>query len=623
MGTQPSWKLQIGAQPADGGIYFRVWAANARHVEVVLYDDEYESGLVPLEPQGNGYFASFVPHIAPDTRYMFRIDGGAPRPDPASRYQPDGVHGASQAVDPGAFVWADANWRGRPLDDLVIYEVHIGTATDAGTFAALIERLPDLQALGVTAIEIMPVADFPGERNWGYDGVNLFAPARTYGGPDSLRALVDAAHAHGLAVLLDVVYNHLGPDGNYLREFSRDYFTTRHSTPWGDALNLDGPNSAPVRAFFIANACHWAHEYHADGLRFDATHALQDTSTVHILAELAETLRATLPPNRHFVLIAEDDRNEPQLLLPRTEGGANIDAVWADDFHHQLRVALTGEREGYYTDYSGNTEDLAKTLRQGWFYTGQLSAYAGRTRGSLPDRLVPGQFVHCVQNHDQIGNRALGDRLNHLIGLDAYRAASALLLLGPYTPLLFMGQEWAASAPFQYFTDHQEELGRLVTEGRRAEFARFTAFAGSEVPDPQARETFLRSKLDWGERATAPHAGVLALYHDALALRHSQPALRARDRAGIAAEPLGADAIALRRGGPAPTDTLLLVVNLRGETVVNLAAQPVTAAPDGHAWAVLLDTEDTRYGGRNPSAFDSEAGTLRFAGPGAVLLAVV
>jgi maltooligosyltrehalose trehalohydrolase len=553
---------------------------------------------------------------------MYRLDGGEPRPDPAARFQPAGVHGPSQVVDPGAYDWSDKAWRGVPLEALVIYELHVGTATESGTFDALIGRLDDLRDLGVTAIELMPLADFPGQRNWGYDGVSLFAPARPYGDPDGLKRLVDAAHARGLAVILDVVYNHLGPDGNYLRQFSQAYFTDRHKTPWGDALNFDGPGSGPVRAFFLANACYWANEYHVDGLRLDATHAILDDSPLHILAELAVHVRDSLPSDCHFVLIAENENNDPnlihspagqadkqtrrsgdesclspELLVPPSRPGLGLDAVWADDLHHQLRVALAGDHEGYYQDYAGTASDIATTLRQGWFYTGQPSAFLGHPRGAPADDVPPPRFVHCIQNHDQVGNRALGERLNHDIPPNAYRAASTLLLLSPYTPLLWMGQEWAASTPFLYFTDHNPELGRLVTEGRRSEFAGFTAFSGEQVPDPQALETFLSSKLRWDERAQPEHAGILRLYRDLFDLRRHMPALQARERASFSVEALGENTVALRRAGPAPEDTLLLVVNLRGELRLDLSARTATCPPNGRIWSALLDSEDTRYGG--------------------------
>ncbi|GAB4212051.1 MAG: malto-oligosyltrehalose trehalohydrolase [Roseiflexaceae bacterium] len=641
----------IGAVPQGDGTRFRVWAAAAQRVEVVIYGGSQAVGTHALTPEPGGYFSAHIAGARPGDRYAYRLDGDDPRPDPASRYQPEGVHGPSQVVDPAAYAWGDAGWKGIPLEDAVIYELHTGTFTPRGTFDAVIERLDHLVELGVTAIEIMPVADFPGDRNWGYDGVCLWAPARAYGGPEGLRRLVDAAHARGLAVLLDVVYNHLGPDGNYLRLFSPDYFTDHHKTPWGDALNFDAPGSPAVRAFFIANALHWAREYHLDGLRLDATHAIKDDSDPHILAEIAAAIRTALPPERHFLLIAEDERNEPMLVRPRQEPGTEarglrlearetnapegenselrtqnsklntqtygLDAVWADDFHHQVRVALAGDHEGYYADYRGTAEDLAATLRQGWFYTGQVSQFSGHPRGNPPGDLPPPRFVHCIQNHDQVGNRALGDRLNHGIELDAYRLASALLLLSPYTPLLWMGQEWAASTPFLFFTDHNPELGRLVTQGRRAEFAGFTSFSGEQVPDPQERTTFEQSKLRWQERTQPPHAGVLLLYRELLALRRQRAALLARGRDGFAVAALGQHGLALRRDGASPEDALLLVASLRGPLRVELADLPLAAAAEPH-WVHLLDTEDPRYGGRGAARL--EGSTLALAGTGLVLL---
>lgn len=548
---EPAWTLPIGAQPSAEGTLFRVWAADAQRVEVVLFADDGKSttNTYELEPQPHGYFRGFIKGVFPGARYKYKLDDRGLFPDLASRYQPDGVHHPSQVVDPSVFDWTDQNWRGIALEDLVIYELHVGTATPEGTFDALITRLGAIRELGATAIELMPVADFPGERNWGYDGVCLFAPARDYGGPEGLRRLVDAAHARGLAVILDAVFNHLGPDGNYLSQFSKAYFNPDFVTPWGPALNFDGRNSKPVRDFFAANACYWAREYHLDGLRIDAIHAIQDDKIPHILAEITTRVRGSLPPNRSFLMIAEDENNDPQVVESLDEGGFGVDALWADDFHHQVRVALARDRDGYYKDYSGSITDLATTLRQGWFYTGQYSAHLGKPRGAPCDHVPPPRFVHCIQNHDQVGNRAFGERLNHNIPLDAYRAVSALLLLSPYTPLLWMGQEWAASTPFLYFTNHNPELGRQVTEGRRAEFASFTAFSSEKVPDPQARETFLRSKLRWEERTRTPHAEVLKLYRDLMGLRRQLVAFRKRTRGTFTVIPIGEHALALRQHG--------------------------------------------------------------------------
>lgn len=638
-----SWQSPVGAHLSAEGTRFRVWAAHASTVDVVLYTDDTPAATHTLQAEGNGYFGGTLPGIGAGQRYAYRIDGGDPRPDPASRLQPVSVHGPSEVVDTAAHQWHDDGWCGIPLDDAIIYELHIGTFTAAGTFDAAIERLDDLVELGITAIEIMPVADFPGERNWGYDGVCLWAPARAYGGSAGLQRLVDAAHQRGLAVFLDVVYNHLGPDGNYLRDFSPAYFTSRHHTPWGDALNFDDTTSGPVREFFIANACHWACEYHIDGLRLDATHAIQDTSQVHILTELANTVRATLPPDRHFLLIAEDERNDAMLLraahdadligrmadadainadvlgemtptdITATSEGYGLDAVWADDFHHQVRVALTGEREAYFADFSGTVPDLVATLDQGWFYTGQASAVQGHARGTSAYDIAPGRFVYCIQNHDQVGNRPLGDRLNHTVSPAAYRMASALLLLSPYTPMLWQGQEWAASTPFLFFTHHNDDLGRLVTEGRRSEFGGFAAFTET-VPDPQAEQTFSNSKLRWEEASQPPHAPVRQMYRDLIAMRKTHPALVRRDRASFEVAQVHEAAFVLRRTDDSGERTLLVVVNPGGPLAINLDVHKIAAG----TWRPIFDTNSPAYGGGTPATYQN--GTLTFADVGVVVL---
>ena len=596
-----SWELQLGARPHGDGVDFRVWAPQRQTVEVAVYQDGQPIAVHPLARDDQGYWSGYIRGIGAGTRYMYRLDGDMDRPDPASRHQPDGVHGPSMVVDP-AFTWTDAGWQGLTREQLVIYELHIGTATPDGTFESLVERLPDLRELGITAIELLPVADFPGDRNWGYDGVDLYAPARAYGGAEGLKRLVDAAHAHGLAVIQDVVYNHLGPAGNYLRDFAPQYFTSRHHTPWGDALNFDGPGSEAVRSFFVDNALYWAHEYHMDGLRLDATHAIIDDSPVHLIQELVERVHASLDPGRHFVLIAEDPRNEARLVRPIAAGGYGLDAVWADDFHHTVRVTLTGENEGYYRDFTGGAGEIAATLRSGWLFQGQRSPRTGRPRGTSAADLPPAAFVHCIQNHDQIGNRALGERLNHDVPLAAYRAASALLLLSPYMPLLFMGQEWAASSPFLFFTDHDPELGKLVTEGRREEFKHFTAFSGERVPDPQALETFECSKLRWEERAVEPHAGILRLYHDLLKLRRSLAATDDDQRRSFQVHPAGEASVVLRRIA-ADGRPLLVVANLRGPIDLDLAEEMAESGP----WQVLLDSEDPRYSGGENDRRQSQA----------------
>jgi maltooligosyltrehalose trehalohydrolase len=569
-------------------------------------------------------FAIECADVGPGTRYAFLLDAEGPFPDPASRFQPDGVHGASQVVDPSAFRWSDAGWRGIPLERAVVYEMHVGTFTPAGTFAGAAERLPYLAALGITAVELMPVADFPGSRNWGYDGASLFAPARCYGTPDDLRRFVDAAHRAGLAVLLDVVYNHFGPDGAYVAAFSPHYLSTRHTSPWGVAVNLDGERAGQVRGFFIENALHWLHEYHFDGLRLDATHALVDESPRHFLAELAVRVRATA--GRPRLLVAEDDRNLPVLVRAGEEGGWGLDAVWADDFHHQVRVLTAGDRDGYYMDFSGTVEDLGATLRQGWFYRGQVSAYRGKPHGEDPGGVPLERMVICIQNHDQVGNRPFGRRLNQDIEPALYRAVSALLLCAPETPLLFMGQEWAADTPFLFFTDHAPELGGLITEGRRAEFARFDAYADASlrarIPDPQAPATFDASRLRWEEQSAPLHAGMLALYRALLAWRRDQPALSGHGRLDVRA--VGESGLLLARessAGPA----LVLIAWLRGAGECGAHCWPEWLA--GRPASVLLTTEEPRFQepGSTPAHAPVIDGTRQprviFQRPSAVLFA--
>ena len=585
----------IGAMPETGGVRFRVWAPEAERVEVVIEG----AGEHRLDREPDGYHTGLVVAGGVGTRYRYRLDGAHAYPDPASRSQPDGVHGASEVVDLAAFRWSDVGWRGLDPDDLVIYELHVGTFTPAGTFDGVIERLDDLAGLGITAIEIMPIAEFPGARNWGYDGVGLFAPEAAYGGPAGFQRLVDAAHRAGLGVILDVVYNHVGPEGNYLPAVTGGrFFTDRHHTPWGDAVNYDGPDSGPVREFVVENALMWTRDYRVDGLRLDATHAIADDSPVHILREIADRLHR-LAPRR--LVIAEDERKEPRLLRPADRDGYGLDGVWADDFHHQVRRRVTGDHEGYFARFEGTVPGIVRTLAHGWSFE------------PAAESLPPRAFVHCIQNHDQVGNRAMGDRLNHAVPLPVYRALTALLLLSPYTPLLWMGQEWAASAPFQFFTDHPEALGRLVTEGRRKEFRHFRAFsdpaARERIPDPQAAATFLRSRLDWDERERMPHAGMLALTRGLLALRRGDPTLRHRERGSFAVVALGDGALALRRAAPGGA-ALLAIVALDDGLETDLAARDETRPPDGRPWRMLLSTEEPRFGGAVPGSFHDEGRAL-------------
>ncbi|MEA2510652.1 MAG: maltooligosyltrehalose trehalohydrolase [Thermomicrobiales bacterium] len=590
----------LGATITTEGVSFAVWAPKAELVEVELQSSD-GAEYHPLTRDEKGVHSGTVPAIGAGARYRYRLDGGDSYPDPASRFQPEGVHGPSEVVDPTAFSWTDGGWPGLTMDGLVIYELHIGTYTPEGSYAALIGELPELKRLGVTAIELMPVADFPGRRNWGYDGVDLYAPSRAYGRPDDLRQLVDAAHRVGLGVILDVVYNHFGPDGNYLRQFSDDYFTARHQTPWGEAINYDGPNSELVREFVVANAIQWIQDYHFDGLRLDATDTIVDDSPTHILAELSDRVRAAA--ERNVVLIAEEARNSVRTVRPRDQGGYGIDAVWADDFHHELRVYLTGARENYYADYSGSMEEIAKAIEEGFVYQGQTSTASGKPRGTKVTDEPATAFVFCIQNHDQVGNRPFGERLHHEIDPGRYAVASTLLLFAPEPPLLFMGQEFAASTPFLFFTDHNEELGRLVTEGRRSEFGGFRAFADEDmresIPDPQAESTFLSSKLKLRERRT--NAGIYALYRALLQLRGEDPVLAISDRTSVRAEALGAQALAVHRWQG--DEHRLLIANFGAATSLPIGEIPILRdVPDGR-WRLVLSTANRRFGGTGERAW--------------------
>ena len=613
--TVSSLRPALGAVPVNGGVTFTVWASAARTLTLSIERADRPAERLSMEPLGGGMFQAHVSDAAAGTLYTYFVNDEGPFPDPASRFQPRGVHGPSEVIDWTQYRWSDAGWRGVRFEELVIYELHVGAFAPAGSFLGVVDRLPYLADLGITAIELMPVAAFPGRRNWGYDGAALFAPAREYGRPTDLQRLVDRAHGVGIAVLIDVVYNHLGPDGAYLPLFSPEFFSRRHQSPWGDGVNLDGPGSGNVRRFLVENALHWIREYHADGLRLDATHALVDGSARHVLAELADALHG-LDLGRSVHVIAEDERNLAKLVLPRAGGGWGLDAVWADDFHHELHRALTGEDGGYYADFSGTAADIATTINQGWFYTGQDSNYAGRPRGSGTAGIDRRRFVFCLQDHDQVGNRALGERLNHLADLAGCRAAAALLLLAPETPLLFMGQEWAASTPFRYFTDHEEGLGCLVTDGRRREFDRFPAFsdrdARAKIPDPQEEATFEASRLRWDEIHREPHASMLRLHRALVALRHGRrPVGEAEPREAPPARALDDQTVMLRAGDG---DELLVVAHLKG-------AGRAAIAKTG-SWRVALTTEDPAFApdSRPPVVTPGPSSiTIEFAGPCAVV----
>jgi maltooligosyltrehalose trehalohydrolase len=479
---------------------------------------------VAMSPDEGGIYRAHVDGTGVGTRYWFTIDGAGPFPDPASRFQPLGVHGPSEIVAADGFRWKSKEFQAPSLRDLVIYELHVGTFTSGGTFLALIDKLDYLRELGINAMELMPIADFAGEHNWGYDGVALYAPAHSYGTPDDFRRLVDEAHCRGIAIYLDVVYNHLGPDGAYQSAFAPQFYTQKHKTLWGDGLNFDSEGRDKVRAYFIESALAWIYDYRVDGLRADATDTIRDDSEPHFLTELTERVhQAASSLGRPVILIAEDARNERKLILPAAQGGHGFDAVWSDDFHHHMRHRLAGDSDGYYHDFDGTAESIATTIRNGWFFSGQFASFHGHPRGTSPHGLSLESRVFCIQNHDQVGNRAFGERLSSQISYPAWCAAGALLLMSPEVPLLFMGQEWGAPEPFLFFTDHNEELGRLVTEGRRKEFLHFSAFADTAnhetIPDPQKIETFQRSKLNWSVRHEPEHAKCLHWYQTLLHIR--------------------------------------------------------------------------------------------------------
>ena len=518
--------MPFGAVVTTDGVRFRLWAPAARRVEVGVGTTATDLAWHEMQGGSDGWFERMVEGARAGNRYLFRIDATTEVPDPASRSNPDNVHRASEVIDPLAYEWRDADWRGRSWDEAVVYELHVGTFTSEGTFVGVEKRLDHLVDLGVTAVELMPIADFPGRRNWGYDGVLPFAPDSTYGPPDTLKALVDAAHARGLMVLLDVVYNHFGPEGNYLHRYARDFFTDRHRTPWGAAINFDGPNNRVVREFFVHNALYWLEEFHFDGLRLDAVHAIADDSTPDILDELAATVRARMGDARAIHLVLENDRNEARRLVrDQRESPGAYTAQWNDDIHHAMHTIVTEEDQGYYGDYAdAPIARLGRCLAEGFAYQGESSLWReGRSRGEPSATLPPTAFVSFLQNHDQVGNRALGERIHMLAPQERVCAALAILLLAPSPPLIFMGEEFAAATPFLFFCDFEPKLAAAVTQGRREEFRSFAAFADADaaeqIPDPSAASTFTRSKLDWRSLGVPPHNHWLSLYRELLHLR--------------------------------------------------------------------------------------------------------
>ncbi|HEV7225467.1 MAG TPA: malto-oligosyltrehalose trehalohydrolase [Pirellulales bacterium] len=610
----PKRRLFIGAEvQPGGGTHFRVWAPRRKRVEVVLTSGSPEAAgpkaeSYPLAPEQNGFFAGSVEQAAAGDLYRFRLDGESPLyPDPASRFQPDGSSGPSQIVDPSRYAWRDAGWKGRALPGQVIYEMHLGTFTAEGTWAAAARELEELAEFGVTVLEVLPVAEFPGRFGWGYDGVDFYAPTRLYGSPDDFRSFVDRAHGLGLAVILDVVYNHFGPADNYLGQFSDDFVSRRHHTEWGDAVNFDGENSGPVREFFIANAGYWIDEFHLDGLRLDAIHAIVDDSEDHVLGALTRRVREKAA-GRPTIVVAENEHQQAIVVRGVEQGGYGVDASWNDDFHHAARVAMTGHRDFFYADYRGTPQELISAVKRGFLYQGQWNARQAKRRGSSTRDLSPWQFVTFLENHDQLSHSGRGQRPVCLTSPGRYRALTALWLLGPGTPMFFQGQEFRASAPFAYFADHRDDLAELVRKGRLEFMRNFRCPLGdegaSDLCDPSSIETFQRCKLDFAERAR--HGEAYRMHRELLKLRREDSVFAAQCADRIEGAVLADEAFVLRYFGNSPGDDRLLLVNLGVDVPLSPLSEPLLAPPGGGDWKPIWSSEDVRYGGAGTSALDAK-----------------
>jgi maltooligosyltrehalose trehalohydrolase len=589
----------IGAEyVGEGRTHFRVWAPASNAVSVVSGDL-----AAALAAEGDGYFSGEA-NLSPGARYQFQLTSGdRPYPDPASRFQPDGPHGASEIVDATRFPWTDAAWRGARIEGQVVYELHVGTFTPEGTWAAATRELAELARLGITMIEVMPIAEFDGRFGWGYDGVDLFAPMHTYGTPDDARRFVDAAHAVGIAVILDVVYNHFGPSGNYLRAFSPAYFTDKHDNEWGDAINFDGADAAPVREFFLANAAVWIDEFHFDGLRLDATQQIFDDSAEHILLAIGRAAREAAG-GRSIVLVAENERQDARLVRPVEEGGYGLDGLWNDDFHHSAMVAATGRREAYYSDTRGDPQEFVSAAKYGYLFQGQFYAWQRQPRGTPTWGVSPARFVVYLQNHDQIANSAAGIRGHQMTSPSRWRALTALLLLSPGTPMLFQGQEFASSAPFLYFADFDEALAAAIRKGRAEFLTQFPSIvdfeARSTLDDPASESTFDRCKLDFAERER--HGDAYSLHHDLLSLRRTDATFARSSQRGVDGAVLSCQAFALRFFGETHVDDRVLVVNLGADVKRSSFAEPLLAPPPGREWTVMWSSESPQYGGRGMAA---------------------
>jgi maltooligosyltrehalose trehalohydrolase len=586
-------------------------------VEVIVYGARNRT--TPLEAEENGYFSGTVAEASAGDQYRYVLDGDQAFPDPASRFQPEGPHGPSQIVDPASFRWTDQEWRGVRLPGQIIYEMHIGTFTPEGTWSAAIRELPYLADMGITVLEVMPVAEFPGQFGWGYDGVDLYAPTRLYGTPDDFRQFVDEAHRLGLGVILDVVYNHLGPDGNYVREYSEHYFSTRYENEWGDPLNFDSAHSEPVREYFSWNAAYWIDEFHLDGLRLDATQQIFDASPEHILAVVNRRARHAAK-DRDVILVAENERQEARLARAPDKGGYGLDGMWNDDFHHSARVALTAKNEAYYTDHRGRPQEFVSAAKWGFLFQGQHYLWQNARRGHAALDLRPEQFVDFLENHDQVSNSAQGRRLRELSSPGRYRAMTALLLLLPGTPMLFQGQEFGATTPFVFFADHNPELAKLVAQGRLEFLGQFPSVAlpdvQASIPDPADVETFRRCKLDYAERERNGH--LLKLHRDLLRLRREEPAFKSQRPRGCDGAVLSEQSFLLRYFDDKGDDRLL-IVNLGSDFRFVPAPEPLLAPPEGMQWDIQWSSEDLTYGGAGTPPLETPQG-WRIPGEAAVVL---
>ena len=615
-------RLPVGAEVLPGGgSHFRVWAPRCAVVEVVLESTNgTATSPIPLERDEQGYFSGVVIEARAGMRYRFRLDADQLVPDPASRFQPQGPHGPSEIIDPAQFDWHDGDWRGVELPGQVIYEMHIGAYTPEGTWAAAEQQLEELKDFGITVIEVMPVNEFAGRFGWGYDGVDLYAPTRLYGRPNDFRRFVDRAHRLGIGVILDVVYNHMGPDGNFLGLFSEDYFSVKHKTDWGEAINYDGKNCAPVREFFSANGGYWIEEYHLDGLRLDATQNIYDDSTPHIISEIVARARRAAG-GRSTIIVAENESQHAKLVRPADAGGYGLDAVWNDDFHHSARVALTGQREAYYLDYLGTPQELLSALKWGFLYQGQWYEWQKQRRGTSTRGLAPATFVNFLENHDQICNSGFGERIHSSSHPGCFRALTALLLLAPSTPLLFMGQEFGASSPFVFFADHKPELARLVHQGRKQFVAQFASLATPEsqasIPDPADEKIFTACKLNLAERQT--HKKIYQMHRDLVRLRRDDPVFRAQGGNGFDGAVLMQSILVLRFFGANGQGDRLLLINLGVDSACDPAPQPLLAPPENSQWKILWSSERPAYGGRGTAELQTN-GPWRIQGYAATLL---